>query len=73
MSGHLGVLKPEPAIYAVVEAATGLSGPELFFTDDSPDNVAAAAARGWRAHLFDGPEGLAARLAAEGLLPGDPA
>lgn len=68
VSGHLGILKPEPEIYAVVEAATGLSGPELFFADDSPANAAAAAARGWRAHLFEGPEGLEARLVAEGLL-----
>lgn len=68
VSGHLGVLKPEPGIYAAVEAATGLSGAEIFFTDDSPANVEAAAARGWRAHLFEGPEGLEARLAAEGLL-----
>lgn len=68
VSGHLGVLKPEPEIYAVVEAATGLSGPELFFTDDSAANVAAAEARGWRGHLFEGADGLAERLVAEGLL-----
>lgn len=68
ISGHLGVLKPDPAIYAVVEAATGLAGPEILFADDRPANIDAAQARGWRAHLFDGPEGFAARLAAEGVL-----
>ncbi|PWJ17447.1 HAD family hydrolase [Jannaschia seohaensis] len=68
VSGHLQVIKPAPAIYAAVEAGTGLTGEALLFADDRPDNVAAAEARGWRAHLFDGPEGWAARLVAEGLL-----
>jgi 2-haloacid dehalogenase len=68
ISGHLGVLKPAPAIYATVEAATGLTGPEILFTDDRPENVRAAADRGWRAHLFTGPAGFANRLAQEGVL-----
>lgn len=68
ISGHLGVIKPDPAIYAVVEVATGLPGEALLFVDDRPDNLAAAAARGWRTHLFDGPDGWAARLVVEGLL-----
>ena len=41
---------------------------ECVFVDDREENVAAAAARGWATHLFRGPEGLAARLVAEGLL-----
>ena len=69
VSAHLGVVKPDPAIYAAVEAATGAAPGDLLFTDDRADNVAAAAARGWRTHLFDGAEGWAARLVAEGLLP----
>ena len=68
ISGHLGVIKPDPAIYAAVERSTGLSGDALLFADDRADNVAAAATRGWRTHRFDGPEGWAARLVAEGLL-----
>ncbi|MEM7490511.1 MAG: HAD family phosphatase [Pseudomonadota bacterium] len=68
VSGHLGVMKPDPAIYLALEVATGLSGGALLFADDRPDNVAAAEARGWRGHLFDGPEGWADRLVAEGLL-----
>lgn len=68
VSGELGVLKPEPEIYAVVEAATGIAPARLLFTDDSAANVAAAAARGWGVHHFTGPEGWAARLVAEGLL-----
>ena len=68
ISGQLRLMKPEPAIYAHVEADCGLPPGALLFTDDRPENIAAAAARGWRTHLFDGPEGWAARLVAEGLL-----
>jgi 2-haloacid dehalogenase len=68
VSGHLGLLKPEPGIYAAVEQGTGHPPERLLFTDDRPENVAAAAARGWRAHLFDGPAGFAERLVAEGLI-----
>ena len=68
VSGRVGVLKPEPGIYAILERETGLDGDRLLFTDDRPENVAAAKARGWRTHLFDGPSGLATRLVSEGLL-----
>ena len=68
VSGHLRLVKPDPAIYAAVEAGTGLSGGQIFFTDDSPANIAAARARGWEAHLFEGPEGLEAALIERGLL-----
>ena len=68
LSAELGVLKPDPAIYAAVEAATGLAPERLLFADDKPENIAAAAARGWATHHFTTPEGWAARLVAEGLL-----
>ncbi|MGR3492838.1 MAG: HAD family hydrolase [Shimia sp.] len=68
VSGHMGVIKPDPAIYAGVEAAVGVPASELLFTDDRADNIAAANARGWGTHLFEGPEGWANRLVAEGLL-----
>lgn len=68
LSGELGTLKPEPGIYAALEAATGLSGPALLFADDRADNIAAAAARGWRTHHFTDPAGWTARLRTEGLL-----
>lgn len=68
ISGRLKCIKPEPEIYAAVERDSGLAPETLLFADDSPDNVAAARARGWQTHLFDGPEGWAARLVAEGLL-----
>lgn len=68
ISGHMGLIKPDPAIYAAVEDATGLPGPQLIFADDSARNIEAAAARGWQTHLFVGPDGWAERLVAEGLL-----
>jgi 2-haloacid dehalogenase len=68
VSAHLGLLKPDPAIYAVVEAKTGLAPQDLLFVDDKPENIAAAMARGWRGHVFDGWQTWAARLVAEGLL-----
>lgn len=68
VSGALEVIKPDARIYEILEEGSGLAGAELIFTDDRADNIAAAAARGWRTHLFEGPEGWAARLVAEGLL-----
>lgn len=68
ISGRLRLSKPDPAIYRHVERDCGLARDALLFTDDRPENIAAAAARGWRTHLFDGPQGWADRLVAEGLL-----
>ncbi|MFQ5624236.1 MAG: HAD family hydrolase [Paracoccaceae bacterium] len=68
LSGHLGVIKPDPAIYRIVEEETGFRGPQLFFIDDRADNVAAACARGWRGHRFTGAPALAEEIAALGLL-----
>ena len=68
VSGRMKLVKPDPAIYAQVEAKLGLPGEALFFTDDRADNIAAADARGWKTHQFDAPEGLAAALVHQGLL-----
>lgn len=68
VSARLGLIKPEPAIYAAVEQGTGLPGAALLFTDDKPENIEAAAARGWKTHLFTGWRPWAERLVAEGLL-----
>lgn len=68
VSGRMGVMKPDPAIYAALEADSGVEPGRLIFTDDRADNIAAAAARGWQTHLFDGWEGWAARLVDAGLL-----
>jgi 2-haloacid dehalogenase len=68
ISGHLGVMKPDPMIYRIVEADCGIAPERLLFADDRPDNIRAAEARGWQGHLFERPEGFVARLVAEGLL-----
>lgn len=68
ISGHMKVIKPDPVIYEMLEQESGLSGDSLILTDDRPENVSAAQARGWHTHLFEGPKGWASRLVAEGLL-----
>jgi 2-haloacid dehalogenase len=68
ISGHMRVIKPDARIYEMLEETTGLAGDALIFTDDRPENIEAAAARGWRTHLFGGPQGWADRLVEEGLL-----
>lgn len=73
ISGHMKVTKPSPRIYEMVEEGSGLSGSDLIFADDRPDNIAAAQARGWHTHLFEGPQGWANRLVAEGLLSAEEA
>lgn len=72
ISGALGVLKPEPRFYEILEETTGHAPQTLLFTDDKPENLAVADARGWQTHLFEGPDGWAARLVAEGLLSQNP-
>lgn len=68
VSGRMGVIKPDPRIYEMVEADCGLDPTRLLFTDDRADNITAAARRGWRTHQFESWEGWARRLVAEGLL-----
>ena len=68
MSGQLKCIKPDAEIYAHLEAGSGYSGAELIFADDRPDNIKAAAQRGWQTHLFTTPQGWADRLVSEKLL-----
>ena len=68
ISGHLGVIKPDPKIYQIVEQETGLLGANLLFADDRGDNITAAQVRGWNTHHFEHPQGWADRLVQEGLL-----
>lgn len=62
ISGHLGVIKPDARIYEIVEETTQLSGSQLFFIDDRPENIAAARRRDWQGHLFESPDSLARDL-----------
>ena len=67
VSGEEKVAKPDPRIYEISEKRFGHEPQALYFIDDNPANVAAARERGWRAHLFEGPEGLEADLRRRGL------
>lgn len=53
-ASHLvGARKPDEAIYAHVERATGLPAEAILFFDDVPDNVEAAQKRGWNVQRID--------------------
>ncbi len=52
ISATMGMMKPDPAIYAAVTDSLGLAGPEIAFVDDRQDNVDGALAAGWEAHLW---------------------
>ena len=69
VSGEIGLVKPDPAIYAHTLKMLGDPAPsDVFFIDDSEKNIAAADALGFRTHLFRSAGGLEAALIAEGLL-----
>lgn len=68
VSGRMGHVKPFNRIYEMVEEDCQIEPDRLIFTDDREDNIATAQARGWKTHLFDGAQGWADRLVAEGLL-----
>ncbi len=52
----------------MLEADCGVVAEGLLFTDDRAENIAAAAARGWQVHHFQGPQGWARALVDAGLL-----
>lgn len=68
VSGRMGVIKPDPRIYEMVEDDCGIAPNRLLFADDKAENITAAARRGWRTHQFETWQGWAQRLVAEGLL-----
>ena len=68
VSGRMGVIKPDPRIYQMVEEDCGIAPDRLIFADDKAENIAAAAARGWQVHQFTDWQAWAVRLVAEGLL-----
>ena len=68
ISGHMGMIKPDAAIYQRLEDDCGIDPATLLFTDDRIDNIRAANARGWQTHLFEGPQGWADCVVSHGLL-----
>ncbi len=67
VSGEVGFIKPDPRIFDVLCARTGLSPADMLFIDDREDNVEAARQLGFRAIRFTAPDALAADLSAIGL------
>ena len=68
VSGEIGLIKPDPAIFRHLEARAGIVPDETVYIDDSAANVAAATALGYRALKFETPERLRRDLGALGLL-----
>ena len=68
VSGEIGLVKPDPRIYAHTNAHCRLHPQRTVFIDDMPANVAAGRAAGWHALQFTSPLALRADLAALGLL-----
>ena len=68
VSAEERLIKPDPAIYAVVLARTALEPQDLLFVDDSAANIEAAAALGFHVHRFDDPDALWPTLVSHGLL-----
>lgn len=68
ISGHMQVIKPDSDIYRQLEQDSGVAPSKLLFADDRPDNIEAAAARGWQTHEFKSPEGWAQALVAHEVL-----
>lgn len=69
-SAHVGVVKPEPAIFELMTRRFGLAPARTLFIDDHPANVAAARAFGWQAVQFTDAASCAANLQAAGALRG---
>ena len=67
-SSRVGLIKPEPALFAHAAAAVGGDPAALLLLDDMDKNVAAARAAGWQAIRFDDAAQCADALAGHGLL-----
>jgi 2-haloacid dehalogenase len=68
VSGREGVIKPDPAIFRVLLARSGLQADRAVFVDDSLKNVEAARRLGFHALHFSNAPGLRRELASLGLL-----
>ncbi len=67
VSAHIGLMKPELAIFRHHEKAFGLDPKATLFFDDNLPNVQGARAAGWNAEQFVGAETMRADLARYGL------
>lgn len=67
-SGRVGLVKPDPAIYALAAARFGATPDELVFLDDHEPNVVAARAAGWHGLHFQGAAAAEAALREQRLV-----
>jgi 2-haloacid dehalogenase len=67
VSGDIGLIKPDIAIYETHVKSFGLNPATTIFIDDSAPNVEGAKKAGWDAVLFTGAEQLRADLAERGV------
>lgn len=68
LSCSLQLMKPDPAIYARAAELCETPPGEIFFTDDRPDNIAAAKAAGWDAVHFETADQIRNELTRRGVL-----
>lgn len=64
VSGELGLIKPEPEIYAHALKELGITGTDAVFIDNKEENVRGAEALGITGHVFTSPDSLRAFLQA---------
>ena len=67
VSGEVRLIKPDPAIYEHHTRSFALTPSATLFIDDSPKNVEAARAHGWKAEIFVSPEKLRDDLRGYGI------
>ena len=70
ISGAVGLVKPDPAIFELVAKRHDVDPHSAIFIDDVPKNVAAAGEAGFDAIHFESPEQLRRELVGRGLLAG---
>ena len=67
VSGQEGLIKPDPALFKILLARTGIEAGRSVFIDDNAKNIATAHALGFHAVHFQGAEDLERDLRALGL------
>jgi 2-haloacid dehalogenase len=67
VSGEVGLVKPDPEIFALFLKRNGLDAGDCLFVDDVAANVATAQAAGFVAHHFTTPEAFVGVLRAHGF------
>jgi 2-haloacid dehalogenase len=70
ISGEVGLIKPDKAIFNLLLERAGRPAGECLFIDDHDDNITAARELGFQTILFESPQQLDAELRRMGILDG---